>query len=51
MMAHDGANRVRKICAIIFAVPKGLLQSPKGPDDGARFPYHVVRKNKKFAAF
>src|SRR5271170_746006 len=31
MMAHDGANRVRRICAIIFAVPKGLLQSPKGP--------------------
>jgi len=44
MMAQDGANRVGTICAIIFAVPRPLLQSPKGPNDGAEFPSHLVRK-------
>ena len=30
-MAQDGANRMEGICAIIFAVPKPGLRSPKVP--------------------
>jgi hypothetical protein len=37
---NDGAGWRRscgEICAIIFSVPRPLLQSPKGEDDGADF--------------
>lgn len=42
MLTHVGANRVVSVCANIFAVPKGLLQSPKGPKCWRSHTYHFI---------
>ena len=46
MVTQGDANYVAPICVTIFAVPRPLLQSSKGPNGDAKFPNHVVRKNK-----
>ena len=46
MVTQGDANYVAPICVTIFAVPRPLLQSSKGANGDAKFPNHVVRKNK-----
>jgi len=48
MVTQRDANRVTLICVTIFAGPRPLLQSPKGPNGDAKFPNQVVRKNKSW---
>jgi len=46
MVTQGDANYVALICVTIFAVPRPLLQSSKGANGDAKFPNHVVQKNK-----